>query len=347
MRRVLVLLRGGRSRGRRRLGSLIRPAAEIPAEPLGHLLFIRLEPRFEQCFQRVCVRLGILRRGAVDDKLRRGDGTAEIVFGPRLQQLRVDRPLQDPAVGFENILPDGTLRVALRESGGVARARGLAQNDLVHRRLEVFEQAEIGLAGAGRIQQLELYVFRENSAARRAEIADQPFDEIFLPLECRFVDLRGDERHAVPFDEREQVFLPDRFETVKPGEWTDQAAPRRVSAVKPHAVKNDPFRVDLDAARVVARHQARRVAVHKREMLLPDVVKTGEASARLPEDFADREPRQQRAEQILEQILECVAPVAAAGAQGGLQLLRRHPGRFGVIARLQPPAAADHGVFTG
>ena len=81
-------------------------------------------------------------------------------------------------------------------------------------------------------------------------------------------------------------------------------------------------------------------------MLLPDVVKTGEASTRLPEDFADREPRQQCAEQILKEVVKCVAPVAAAGAQGGLQLLRRHPGRFGVIARLQPPAAADHGVFT-
>ena len=151
----------------------------------------------------------------------------------------------------------------------------------------------------------------------------------------------------MPFDETQEVFFPDRFETVKPGERTDQAAPRRVAAVEPHPVENDPFRVDLDAARVVARHQPRRVAVHKRKMLLPDVVKTGEASTRLPEDFADRESRQQRAEQILEEVVECVAPVAAAGAQGGLQLLRRHPGRFGVIARLQPPAAADHGVFTG
>ena len=217
---------------------------------------------------------------------RHRHAVAELKPRPRGGDLRADRRFDRAGVRFEDVLPDGRLRIAVAHPGGVAARSELPDQQRVNRVVAELQRPEIDVVAAGvcRVEQLDLGRIRENAAAVRPERTDDPLQHFALVLPGVLVDAGDDERHAEPLDEAEQVFERPVLQAVQPGQHPDFAAARRIRP-PPVLVNDELIRNELHPVRKFLRHEARNHAVAQREAVRLDGLKPLDRAALFPDDF--------------------------------------------------------------
>ena len=171
----------------------------------------------------------IFRRLDIEMDLRHGCA-AEMEFCPRCGYPGADGRFKRPGVGFEDILPDRGLGVAVAHAGTVGGTGQLPDQQRIDRVVGEFQGAEIDIvaAGVGSVQQFQLGRFGEDAAAVGTEIADQTVEDLPFVVPGVLVDFGDQERHPEAFDETEEILDGPVLETVEPGEDADQTGPGRI-----------------------------------------------------------------------------------------------------------------------
>ena len=212
--------------------------------------------------------------------------------------------------------------------------------------VEEFQDAEIDVTGGiGGLNGDDVGSLGDQTAARGSEIADHVQQLGALVVERIVADLRQDERHAVSFDESQQVLEIALDETVEPGQGTDQTAADRIGAVHPVLCEKIFAGSELLTLTGVADADARDERIEEIQVVRVDGAEPCQNSARLPDDLADRVSGDQTFHEIGQQIGEGIGPGgSAAGAQGLFKILCGLFGARRIIARLDMPFEAQQRI---